>query len=494
MLKNFSVKLMLCFIAFFVVKQGHATEGDDFIIVKKKNVLHVFVPADPATDHFTRNVFPGWENDTFDLFDRVKDKNKIAIDIGAWIGTTAIWLSHNFQHVIAVEPDIESIECLKRNLEASGCNNVSICTQPIADTHAKVIFGPRGKMLNESISFIKKDADNEKDYITDSLTFKQLVHDYVFAKENLASRDIAFIKCDIEGGEEDILEDLLYFAYYNNCKVYISFHLDWWKTKKIEDFQYLFKFFSINCPTKNVCKYLYENPFASLLFEPRKNEEVLIKKNMPVVVIGYNQFSYIKNMVKQMEKYTSDIIVIDNNSTFKPLLDYYDNDFKYTLLRQKTNLGHTVYLKDFVQKFVGDTYILTDPDLLFNPKLPDNFIQNLLDISKYFEASRIGFALLIDSDDIRTDIPVKSWEAQFWKEKIVYPPNRKIDLYKADIDTTFCLINKKFYQPHMRIAGDYTCIHMPWHTNFQNKLEKGEFESYLQGNISTNWFRFRNKK
>ena len=50
------------------------------------------------------------------------------------------------------------------------------------------------------------------------------------------------------------------------------------------------------------------------------------------------------------------------------------------------------------------------------------------------------------------------------------------------------MINRTFKSGSIRVAGDYTCIHIPWHKNFQKKLDENEYESYLTGNNSTNWF------
>ena len=242
--------------------------SSDVISNNKKDVLHQFVRFDPPTDHFTQYVFQNWENETFDVFEEVKDKESIAIDLGAWIGTTAIWLSKNFHHVIAVEPDSRSIECLRQNLAASDCPNVSICERPVSNSSHKVIFGPQGAELNQSISCIKNRADNAKEYAVKSITFKQLLYDYIFANDDLRNRRVSFIKCDIEGGEENILEDVLHFAYNNKCKVYMSFHLGWWKSKKITDFEHLFKHFKTPIPGNDVCAYLTNNPFGSVLLEP----------------------------------------------------------------------------------------------------------------------------------------------------------------------------------------------------------------------------------
>ena len=53
--------------------------NENIISVIKKNVSYNFVKFDEKTDHFVREVFPSWENDTFDIFETVKDPNGIAI-------------------------------------------------------------------------------------------------------------------------------------------------------------------------------------------------------------------------------------------------------------------------------------------------------------------------------------------------------------------------------------------------------------------------------
>lgn len=470
------------------------------IEVLKGNVLHRFVRIDQATDHFTQNVFPTWEEETFSAFDLVKDPQGIAIDLGAWIGTTSIWLSKNFHHVIAVDGDKEAIKCLHLNLAASECFNVTVCEKVIAQSSQEVIFGPRGPVLNESISYLKPCSNSPLDYKTKSLTFKQLIYDTVYANKELECRKISLIKCDIEGGEENILEDVLHFAFYNKCPVLMSFHIDWWTSKKITDFDWIFDYFDVsNYSIDNISQFLQAHPFANVLLTPRENVSDLIKANIPAVIIGYNQPTYIKNMVSQLEKYTKDIIILDNNSDYQPLLDYYQNDFKYTLLKMDKNYGHAVYRRDFLKNIVGDIFLLTDPDLKFNQNLPDNFIHELIRISNQFHSGRVGFALFIDSEDIRTDVTfagysIKDWEIRFWQLRLDYSYNPNLVLYSAPIDTTFGLFNRKYEEAgtdgnHIRVAGDFTCMHLPWHKNFQDNLLPGEYEHYLKTTVTGTWFR-----
>lgn len=271
-------------------------KDQDYIVVHKKNVVHRFVSYDDHTDCFVKFWFPVWEDEMFEVFEQVKDSQGIAIDLGAWIGATTIWLSKNFNHVIAVDADKISVQCLENNLKASACPNVSICSKAISNIGQEVIFGARagfkGDMLNQSVSYIKNSADSGQpvgnDYIVQTITFDALMQEYILKNDHLKDRKVSFIKCDIEGGEEGILEDLLSFAFQGKCKVYMSFHLPWWKSKKITDFASLFKKFKTNCSEENVCQYLEQHPFGSVLFEPREEMEQTSKKFILLTVL-YNE-------------------------------------------------------------------------------------------------------------------------------------------------------------------------------------------------------------
>lgn len=410
-----------------------------------------------------------------------KDPNGIVIDLGSKNGLTTVLFSAYFYHVIALDPNKKLLDDLERKLTELKRQNVSICNRKLSDINE--LEKPSNNRSNESHHFVQQ------------ITFKQFIFDYVYCHENLNDHIPTLIKCDIEE-EENVIEDLFHFAYNNKCPIYISFHLSNWKSKKIKDFQYLFEYFDLDNVSNDICKYIADHPDHFFLFKPKKDAGILIKKNIPAIIIGYNQLTFIKNMVKQIEKYTSDIIIIDNNSSYLPLLEWYEKEYKYTLLRQPQNFGHKVYERDSIQKLAGDVYILTDPDLLFNPDLPDNFIQELIEVSDYFQSKKVGFALLIDSDEIREDVcfrqfTIKQWESQFWVNQLNYSLKPELKLFSADIDTTFCLINKKFQNFPIRIAGRYTCVHIPWLKGFQHLLGDGEYDSYLQNNVSTSWFKLK---
>lgn len=258
--------------------------GEEFVTVEKRNVTHKFAKTgNDWVDNFTAKMFQNWEEETFNIFEIVHDKNGIAIDIGAWLGTTAIWLSNHFKHVVAIEADRESVLYLNKNLQASGCNNVKVCDRAITDKEEVVFFGPRNSgevvfhglehstvdSLNFSTSHVKKESTSKNDFPVSTITFNKLLKEYVSSDRVLKNSRVTFIKCDIEGGEEKILGEVLDYARQNNCKVWMSFHCNWWRDKKITDFKDQFAGFYATCPNSDVCAYIQRNPFASVLLIPK---------------------------------------------------------------------------------------------------------------------------------------------------------------------------------------------------------------------------------
>jgi hypothetical protein len=235
-----------------------------------------------------------------------------------------------------------------------------------------------------------------------------------------------------------------------------------------------------------------------LQLSPKKESEYL-KKNVSIAIISYNNLTFLEKMINQVLKYTNDIVIIDNKSTYQPLLDFFKtNENKYTILNMEKNHGHTVYKIDTVKKILGPLYLLTDPDIELPSTLPKNFVRQFYDLTKKYKIHKIGVALDIFSDNIRTDVKalgfhgvwntIKDWEKQFWKKRI---EDKDFELYSGDVDTTFCFVNEPntiYKNLPIRIAGvDYTSKHLPWYKNWESQLRDNEYNEYMKGNISTNW-------
>lgn len=224
----------------------------------------------PNYDWFVNYFRTGeWEKDTFEIFDGVKDSNKVAVDIGAWIGATSIWLSKNFKKVISVEADKNALTVLKSNLKNNNCENVVVIDKAVHNNSSdKLFFGKNLNRLGEghgdSTSQGRVNKTNDDDYLVNTITISDILK---------LNSDISFMKIDIEGAEEAILEDLFILSAENNLKIWISFHYDWWAVKNIDRFNHLLsKIKSITHNNQIINKYTLPdivklNPFTSFFIQ-----------------------------------------------------------------------------------------------------------------------------------------------------------------------------------------------------------------------------------
>lgn len=215
-------------------------------------------------------------------------------------------------------------------------------------------------------------------------------------------------------------------------------------------------------------------------------------KKTPIIINNYNRVSSLKMQLEAFEKrgYTN-IYIIDNASTYPPLLEFY-NHCKYPVFRLKKNIGFlALWETGICKKFRNKYYVYTDSDIIPNENLPENFLDYFYDLMDKYDASKVGFALAID------DIPtcnilrkqIQDWEEKYWINAL------EKDVYAAEIDTTFALYrpNVKRYTDrfgqYIRVGGAYTAKHLPWYNDSNNLSEEEQY--YLnqcrQSKTSSHW-------
>jgi len=219
---------------------------------------------------------------------------------------------------------------------------------------------------------------------------------------------------------------------------------------------------------------------------------------IPFVIICWNTLTFIKKLVNQLKKYPNPIILLDNKSSYQPLLEYYKelkeelkDKIDIRLLEQ--NYGYTVYLQ--LKHTLPNIFILTDSDIEINEKMPDNFVEIMLKLSNKYKVFKVGLALNIkDKHEFiickKNENPLAEYQLRYWKDKII---NKKYELYNAAVDTTFCLVNYKYKldgtdttMPAIRIAGNFTARHLPWYKHtLRDMIPKEELYLYLKDNKSS---------
>jgi hypothetical protein len=216
---------------------------------------------------------------------------------------------------------------------------------------------------------------------------------------------------------------------------------------------------------------------------------------VPILIPVFNLCTYADSMVRQLlSRGITSFIVCDNASTYPPMVEYLDNLSKtQRVVRFTENLGPRC-LAEFPQLFVflPAYFIITDPDLILNPNLPPDFIDKMKDVIDAHNVSKAGFALDIYETGHKffNTSQVQQLEGKNWENKVPQLSTCILDdMYRAPLDTTFCLFKKSQYireffsigfgltaTSSLRIAGRFTCEHMGWWEN--QPVPKDELDYY----------------
>lgn len=208
-------------------------------------------------------------------------------------------------------------------------------------------------------------------------------------------------------------------------------------------------------------------------------KEVKDFKNIPIIINNFNRLTFLKDLIECLERRGyKNIIILDNNSTYPPLLRYYEN-IPHRIVRLKENLGFLAFTKSGLYKeFKNKFYVYTDSDLYLPDECPDNFIEhfyNILVSTPY--TAKVGCALRIDDlpDCYSQKKNVIEWESKYWTKPI------DDEKYIAVIDTTIALhkpnikVGKGYTGNRIRVAGKYICKHQPWYIDNNNLSEEEQY-------------------
>lgn len=212
-------------------------------------------------------------------------------------------------------------------------------------------------------------------------------------------------------------------------------------------------------------------------------------KTIPIIINNYNRLTFLKYLIKGLEGLGYfNIYIIDNASTYKPLLEYY-KECKYTVYKLSQNVGHLSLWKTGIYKlFKNQYFIYTDSDISLGDNCPENFVEILYDVMDKYNASKVGLALRIDDlpSYNNNKIDIINWESKFWIKEV------EKDVFEADIDTTFALYypNLKWGSSYIgkryRISGNLLAKHNPWYNNTSFPTEEEKYY-ILSCNSSSSW-------
>lgn len=211
--------------------------------------------------------------------------------------------------------------------------------------------------------------------------------------------------------------------------------------------------------------------------------------NIRIFLISFNRLTPLRAMVNRLtEMGAGKIVVVDNASTYPPLIDYLaEIESSIEVLRMRKNLGHGIMRRLFDDKAMRarfgmhiHPYVYSDCDIVPTEDCPRDFIRVLLAAMTRWGASKAGLGLKID------DLPacfeardrLIGWESQFWQRPIE-DEGLGITLYLAPIDTTLAVRRANSHpgwsSNAIRTGPPYLARHLPWYSDTAHPTEEELF-------------------
>ena len=218
--------------------------------------------------------------------------------------------------------------------------------------------------------------------------------------------------------------------------------------------------------------------------------EKLGVNSIPIFIINYNRLDCLKKLIARLEELgTTNINIIDNASTYPPLLEYYDQT-DYKVFRLDKNWGHMVFWNcDIFKDYRDGFFVLTDSDVVPTEDCPNTYLETFLALlKKYPRLRKVGFSLKLDDlpeDGILSKDAI-TWESQFYER-----PLPKDNAYIALIDTTFAMyaperiVTKTISYVSLRTASPIEARHLPW---YKRKEDITEEDVYYSQNKENGWW------
>lgn len=250
---------------------------------------------------------------------------------------------------------------------------------------------------------------------------------------------------------------------------------------------------------KNPIKFFYYRLLASYtyLVELLKPSKIKDYKKIPIIINNFNRLDTMKQLIGSLEKRGYyNIYIIDNFSSYPPLLEYYKT-CKYPVFRLDKNIGmNALWGSGLIEKFRNDYFVYTDSDMVPVEECPDDFMLFFLQVLKKHKlAQKAGFSLKID--DLPDCYAMK--DVVISVEKDYYRYQHEEMLYWAPIATTFALyrprakrIHGNYYIEMYRTAYPYMARHLPWYMDSKNPDEENSY--YLNQKLVATWYSKEYKK
>jgi hypothetical protein len=220
-------------------------------------------------------------------------------------------------------------------------------------------------------------------------------------------------------------------------------------------------------------------------------------KNIKIVILNRDRLNPLIEQVDSLRsRGYNNITIIDNQSTYTPLLNWYKIsgiDIFYNNITE--NSCHA--FKDLVaighykfKEIINDWYVFNDSDIIPIESVPNDFIEDLIFYAKKYNKSKVGMSIKID--DIDLNYPLNSWvhsyESTYWTNAII---DGDVELYPHPIDTTFAVHSPgtipTWSSDTLRAGIPYIVKHAPFYYDPSNLPKDEKYYLAHMNKQSSNW-------
>ena len=205
-------------------------------------------------------------------------------------------------------------------------------------------------------------------------------------------------------------------------------------------------------------------------------------RDVPIFINARDRLGVMKKLIDWLlDAGYRNLIILDNNSTYPPLLEYYNKlkeqwggHIKIVMLGK--NLGYkALWLSGILEELkISTPYVYTDPDVVPIERCPKNFVKRLMKIlDSNHEIRKVGLGLVWE------DITFSDKEETQRRESDFYVGSQIGDnLHYAQVDTTFALYsNVRHYSLRfsLRTTDHLMLYHLPWYFDYDNLPEDEKY-------------------
>lgn len=192
----------------------------DFEIFDK---IYKVLPT-PIWDYCSRGE---WEPQTINIYRKYLNKDKLYIDIGAFVGLTPyIANALGCNNIVAVEAHPYTCKFFERSIYKNSLEkNIRLFNLAITNKDNDIINFGYTRETGRPNDLPSDSSIRQGEFKISTTTLSTLIQ-----KNNLSN--IGFIKIDIEGAETLIIDSLIELSNYNEIFIWLSIHPPFWTNKK----------------------------------------------------------------------------------------------------------------------------------------------------------------------------------------------------------------------------------------------------------------------